>query len=345
MIARAHARAPATAVYGGAYSNPDKGYKMAAVEQREVPLIAVGTSRVMQFRSDFFTGGETTFYNAGGGVSRLWDYRYFFKHVRETKTRKVIVGLDQWVFNDHWVNYAPDSGAAREYDGEYSALDVIQRSLKVYSDSATRKLDLAKVFARSDSFGINGITHGNGFLRDGSYVYHDKLHDILAKPGFKDDDVMERVRTGTRRFEDGEAPSPATLTELDILATEWERDGFEVVAFAPPYAPVVLDAMRATGRMQYVFDVGAAIQRVLAAHRNITFFDLTSCRELGCVDDDFIDGFHAGSVTYAKILLTFADKVPWLSSIVDRSSIDVRLRGPNDAWELRWPDQGNGSSN
>ena len=75
IIAARHSRDRATAVYGPAYGNPDKGYKLASIAAHEASIVAVGTSRIMQFRSDFFTDGEREFYNAGGVVSRLFDYR------------------------------------------------------------------------------------------------------------------------------------------------------------------------------------------------------------------------------------------------------------------------------
>jgi hypothetical protein len=332
-VAAAHRKAPRSAVYGAVYGNLDKGYKVASIEQRQPELIAVGTSRVMQFRSDFFVNEEATFYNGGGSVTRLFDYRVLFRRLAALRTRKVIVGLDQWAFNENWFEFAPDAGVSREYDGDYSTLDIIQRSLRVYPDVLTRKLDLRRVFGASDSFGVNGITHGNGFLRDGSYLYADMLRESLETPGFRDENTMARIRSGTLRFEPGETPSQVALAELEVLATRWGRDGFQIVAFMPPYAPSVLAAMRATGRMSYAFKVGDAVREVLGRH-GIPFIDFTSCGDLECRDEDFIDGFHGGSVLYARMLLELSHRSSWLAELTASESLERRLRGPTQSWEL-----------
>jgi hypothetical protein len=333
VLAAAHRRAPKTAVYGPVYGNPDKGYKLASIQQREPVLITVGTSRVMQFRSDFFVNEEATFYNGGGIVTRLFDYRILFRRLAALRTRKVIVGLDQWAFNENWFEFWPDAAVDREYACDYSTLDVIQRSLRVYPDVLARKLDLRRVFSPSESFGVNGITHGNGFLRDGSYRYADMLRESLESPGFKDENTMARIRTGTLRFEPGETPSHVALDELEKLATRWERDGFEVVAFMPPYAPSVLAAMHDTGRLAYAFKVGDAVRQILDRH-GVAFVDFTSCGDLDCHDEDFIDGFHGGSVLYARILLELSRHAAWLAELTARDGLERRLKGPTQSWEL-----------
>lgn len=333
-IARAHASGSSHAVYGPAYSNPDKGYKAAAIRLREPPIVAVGSSRVMELRADLFLDGESDFYNGGGTVSRVWDLRHLQKRLRSTRTRRLVVGLDPWWFNAAFSDYAPDPGVAGEYDGEYSTLDTVQKSLRVYADVVGGKVSLQELlFAESSSFGVNGITHQNGFARDGSYVYSDLLRAQAVRPGLHDDDVMARIRTGTRRFEPADHPAPAALDELSRVAEEWKQDGFEVVAFMPPFAPSVVDAIRRHGRLNYVFEIGPVARAILAA-KGIPVVDLTSCDTIACRDDDFVDGFHGGTFLYAKVALALSQHAVWLHDRLDRASIERRLSAPRNAWEL-----------
>ncbi len=48
-IAEKHARASTTSLYGPAYTNPDKRYKLRSAILRDAPVMAMGTSRMMQF--------------------------------------------------------------------------------------------------------------------------------------------------------------------------------------------------------------------------------------------------------------------------------------------------------
>lgn len=339
MIAAKHARSSRDAPYGPAYGYPARGYKLASVEVRQPEIVAVGSSRVMELRADFFAGDEATFYNAGGVVERLFDYRLVFQRLARMKTRRAIVGLDPWHFNEHWRDFAPDPLAPRDYDGDFSRLDIIQRSLRVYPDLRAKKFTLGDVFGGHEAFGINAMSHGNGFVRDGSYRYADLLRDPGSGEDFQFKDSLLRVATGTRRLEPSSEPSPRALAELELLASEWEARGFEVVVFLPPFAPIVVDAMRASGRLDYVFGLGPAMRPILERH-HVTFVDFTSCGPLACRNEEFLDGMHGGSALYARMLLELARVTPWLSDRVDRASLEPRLeRHAQEAtsWDLARP--------
>jgi hypothetical protein len=51
-------------LYGLAYSNPVKYFKLKNVEYKKPEIISLGTSRVLQFR-DFFFKKPGLFYNSG----------------------------------------------------------------------------------------------------------------------------------------------------------------------------------------------------------------------------------------------------------------------------------------
>jgi len=85
--------------------------------------------------------------------------------------------------------------------------------------------------------------------------------------------------------------------------------------------------------MDYVPLVGAAMRSILERH-HVPFVDLTTCLPLSCKNEDFIDGFHGGSVFYAKILLELARHAPWLEDVIDRAAIEARLAQASNSWEL-----------
>ena len=311
-IAEKHLRASSSSLYGPAYTNPDKRYKLRSALLRDVPVMSVGTSRVMQFCSGFFEGGEATFYNAGGLVSRLSHYRRALAHLPDaTRTRYLVLGLDQWSFNDAWGGVSDDPGVEAEYAESSDALGNLRTGLSVWPDFVHGKVDLGKLVRPSESLGVNARVRGNGFRHDGSYMYA----DILAHPEEARDhqfkDSLARLHDGRDRFEAGVVPSERALSEARLLFRTARERGFSVVAFLPPFAPTVGAALRASGNHQYLEALPARLREVTAAE-GVPFYDFTSCEALGCTDAEFIDGFHGGDTVYARLTLEMARGVPWL---------------------------------
>lgn len=62
---------------GWGYQDNDKAFKLRMSNKLHPDILAVGTSRVMQFREEWFAD-EYSFYNAGGCVFRLDEVRPVF---------------------------------------------------------------------------------------------------------------------------------------------------------------------------------------------------------------------------------------------------------------------------
>ena len=87
---------------GWGYQDNDKAFKLRMSNKLHPDIFAVGTSRVMQFREEWFAD-EYSFYNAGGGVSRLPHFKKFLQNLPDGYTPKIlIISLDQYFFNKNW---------------------------------------------------------------------------------------------------------------------------------------------------------------------------------------------------------------------------------------------------
>jgi hypothetical protein len=317
-LARTHAAtSDANVVYGPAYTNPDKRYKLESMRLHNAPVVAVGTSRVMQFRSTFFDGGEHTFYNAGGLVSRIWHVRRVLAHLPPARTRFVILGLDQWSYNDNWEGAFDDPGVDAEYTAETDALANLRFGLQAWPDLVEGKISLRRLaFSTSSDLGVYARMKGNGFRRDGSYYYADQLRDPTAGADYEFRDTLARVRNERQRFQAGTTVSAQALEETRRLLDACRVRGLEVIAFLPPFSPTVSDVLRASPKHAYLQEVPARVREVVTA-AGFPFFDFTDCREQGCVDAEFIDGMHGGDTLYARLLLEMASGVPWLAEHID----------------------------
>lgn len=313
QIARSHAAsADANVVYGPAYTNPDKRYKLQSLLIHDVPVVAIGTSRVMQFRSIFFEGGEHTFYNAGAIVSRVTHIRRLLSLLGHGQTRYLIVGLDQWSYNDNWEGAADDPGVEAEYLTETDALANLRFGVQAWPDLVRGKIQLGKFLRARPDFGVYALAKGNGFRRDGSYLYADILRDPRVGPDFEFRDTFSRIDQTRNRFESGSVVSERAIEETTRMLQACREHGFTPIAFLPPFAPSVRAKLQSSAKHAYLRDVPGLVRQAVEA-AGVPFFDFTECGGDGCTDAEFIDGTHGGDVIYGRILAAMAERVPWLA--------------------------------
>ena len=78
-------------LFGLGYTDPTQYYKLTNADYYQAPVIALGTSRVMQFRDLYF---KDFFYNCGGAVGGNYlEYKNFLENL-EYKPDVIILGLD-----------------------------------------------------------------------------------------------------------------------------------------------------------------------------------------------------------------------------------------------------------
>ena len=325
-IARTHFEGRPEALYGAAYTNPDARYKLASIALHEPELVTIGSSRVLEFDASLFVGGAKRFYNAGLLVERLYEIRRALRHLDGTHPKRLIIGLDQWSFNASWPNAVDNPLYEREIGaGAGDLLNGIQRSARfVWPDLASGNLDLRRVVLEASNIGVNARMRGNGFRRDGSMVYADRLRDPNAERDYEFRDTFDRIERGNRRFEFGAELDPNALQELQLLLGEARTAGFDVIAYLPPFAPSVQKRLESKGRHAYVSKILPAVEPLFRA-AGYDVFDFTSCEALGCTDGEFIDGFHAGAKTDARLLIAMANRVGWLDAIVDQEALLERI--------------------
>ncbi|MCC7073396.1 MAG: hypothetical protein IT383_18945 [Deltaproteobacteria bacterium] len=325
-IARLHFDGPLDALYGAAYTNPDARYKLVGIELRKPDLVTIGSSRVLEFESGLFVDGSRRFYNGGLLIERLYEIRRAMRHFDGRHPKYVLLGIDQWSFNAAWPSAVDNPLYEREISaGVSDLLNAIQRTARfAWPDLIHGKLSMASLIGGAPHLGVNARTRGNGFRWDGSMVYADRLRDPNGERDFDFRESFSRIAEGRRRFEFGSDVDEAALKELELLLREARERGLEVVAYLPPFAPSVERRLRATGKHSYVDKISPVITPIFARH-GFKVFDFTSCESVGCTDEEFLDGFHAGTKADARMLAAMADQVPWLDGMVDQELLTQRI--------------------
>lgn len=310
----------ARVLFGLAYSNPVKPYKLEATIARVPRTLVLGNSRVLQFRSAVFREPES-FFNAGLGVSDLPHYSYFLDQIPGgAEPHLIIAGVDHSMFNDAWRRQADDR-VEDLYVPQGAHLNLMASWRKVYHDVGTGRAPVGQIARGGPHMGVQAIVHHQGFRHDGSYRYGEVLRDP-DNPALEDHDfrdTMSRIRRGNRRFEYGDSVSPSALTALDRFLGECARRRIEVVGFLPPFPPRVLDALGLMReRYGYLDDLAPAVATVFRKH-GFAFYDYTDVRPLGATDSEFIDGLHGSEKVYLRMLAHMANSHPG----VRQAALDV----------------------
>lgn len=156
------------ALVGMGYNEQTVYYKYKNTVDKKPDVIALGTSRVMQFRSLYF---KIPFYNCGGAVSGNYDeYLNFLKNLESAKLPQyILLGLDSWVFNDNWNNNYSEYKTRSIDKYPIKKMSIIKR---IVDDYSLHKWNFRQILEGYDNIGFNGIVKGNGFQKDGSYYIY-----------------------------------------------------------------------------------------------------------------------------------------------------------------------------
>lgn len=282
-----------TIFIGMGYHEQTAYYKLENANYYQADVLVLGTSRVMQFENDYF---DTSFYNCGGAVG--WNYDQYLNFVKNLNyTPKIIIlGLDQWVFNDTWNRQCIPYGS-------YEPIGMEQRSKismewKMIEDFINGKWDFQSINRYPMNFGFNGRAKDTGYQWDGSYYYGTIYRETDEKEEDRFTDTFKRIEDGRSRFEWGEHADEKTCGHLETFLRYCKGRGIQVIGFAPPFAPSVYDRITASGKYGYLDEMNAKCGELFWKY-GYEYFDYTNVSALGVDDSYFVDGFHGSSVVYA----------------------------------------------
>ena len=304
---------------GLGYNEQTSVYKLKNCNEREADVIALGTSRVMQFKEYFF---NSNFYNCGGAVSSNYNEYLNFLQNLNYNPKMIILGLDAWVFNDAW-----NGTKYQEY--EYFTIGEVNRNrmsilVNMYEDWALKKWSYKSINNYAENIGFNGRVKNSGFMYDGSYYYGDMYLNPEIQKDYKFVDTFNRIETGTARFEWGEHIDEDAITQLENLLSYCEKNNIEVVGFIAPFAPSVYRKMCSSGKYGYINEITSACKPIFDKY-DFELYDYMDGAKIYDDDSYFIDGFHGSEVIYGKMLLDMTNNSFILDNIVNKRKINELL--------------------
>lgn len=306
---------------GCGYNEQTRYYKFLNCEQRRTKIIALGTSRVMQFKEQFF---NTDFYNCGGAVGSNYDeYINYLKNL-SFNPEVIVLGLDSWVFNEKW------NKNLRTYT-DFEKIEPIKRNklsmlISIFGSWLIKKKwtfdDLKKY---RDNVGFNGRIKNEGFLNDGSYYYGYIYTNPESSGDYQFKDTYTRINNGCYGFEYGDIIDNKTLELLDDLLKYCSDKNIYVIGFVPPFAPSIYDKMMQSNNYKYVNQLDEC-KRIFDKY-NFEYYNFVDGGEIKDTDDScFIDGFHGSEIVYGRMCLSMIDDNSKLLKYLDCDRIQFLLK-------------------
>lgn len=304
---------------GMGYNEQNAYYKYKNANYYQAKVIALGTSRVMQFKDDYFSLG---FYNCGGAVSGNYDeYLNFVKNLEYTP-ELIILGLDQWVFNDAW------NRNCIKYEGD-TPIRMIDRNnvsmeCSMIRDMINHKWNMDSINNYPMNYGFNGRIKDNGFRWDGSYYCGSVYQEPENEEDYMFKDTFNRIFEGNRRFEWGDDVDEETYEYLSAFLKYCSENKIKVVGFAPPFAPSVYNQMAASGNYGYLNEISPGCKKMFEEY-GYEYFEYTDAKMFNVNDAYFTDGFHGGEVVYAYIVEDMLKQGSCLCDYVDETHLENLL--------------------
>lgn len=304
------------AIYGTALNQNNFSYKLELIKQTKPEIIALGSSRVMQFRSIFF---EQSFISAGGGMNNLEEgFLFVNEMIKFHKPKKVILGLDFWWFSK-------EREGIVDFKYHSNTGDVITKKklffpIKLFNDNKFTYKELLSIMLGDDSndityyknLGYQAIKSSNGFLQDGSYLYGKEL--FLSQSEDKlFENTLNRIELGLNGFEHNQTLSFESLKKLDDITNLFKNNNIEYIVIIPPLSQYInrrIDLNK--DKYEYKYNFIKKLEKIGVINYENIFNN----------DCEFIDGFHGGDVIYAKITQELYNKGLLTASSDHKSKLD-----------------------
>lgn len=302
-------------IFGLAFRDDFRAFKFEATCLRQPAILALGSSRVMQFRSAMFVNGNTRFYNAGGGANNVYEVRSFLELLPlDSRPEIVIIGFDQDWFEPSNATQArtvdlsiADGATQRTISDYFTLLHLTLVDVISWQHPYNQLLEGHDPYYQTTAIGIDALTMSSGFRSDGSRLYGPALLDVRPVQ-IRFEEVNNRIETQGPRFQYSDFIDADAIAEVNRLLEYAKANNIQIVGFSPPYAPSIYQRMSQSGNYNYIDILNHELSTLFAAHE-FMYFNATDGTSFGS-DEAFFDGFHGGEGVYLRILIEMVEQNP-----------------------------------
>lgn len=323
-------------IYGAAYSNLPNYFKFKAVEISQPKIIALGSSRVLQFRSKFFND-SISFYNTGGVFNRLKQLRAFLESFPSEKLPEtILLGLDQWWFNTRYDSSAifKDDLIYNKYLDCWVGMDGVQN---FYRDLLFGKISWINLFIDEKSgvewLGIGAKTSNIGFRKDGSFAYGKILYDSISLRR-RINNTIGGLKTNNGSLLWSKQIDKNSLNELRILLRFCKKHKIAITGFLPPIDLLVWSELKKQpAHFPHFFNL---YNQLFPIFRDYGFhvYDFSNPENYGSNTFEMVDAVHGSEKSFLKLYLELLRSDTYLNKYSDSTFLKTVLNKTKGNFEV-----------
>lgn len=317
-------------LYGSALSGDVSFLKYGVVKQLQPDILAIGSSRVMQFRRSFFK--DATFYTMGGLCDSIGDLSDVYHTISKHYTPKIIILEVAWC----WLNPTRSHPLMLRPFMEERIISRRSYLYKCLSDSIRKNKRVRDHLIEADvktqdevggraTIGLMAGVDYRGFREDGSFQYGQCILDLIpAEERMKNS--HELIKNNNWRFAEAYDIDQKELSKLQTLIQEMKRNGCHVIVFLAPFSNEIYEELLSSPKHKTFMEKYERDVKELCNQETVSFYDFSNMQWVGSTDEEAIDGFHGSERTYGRIMLHFLqDKkiAPYVNAELIRDRLEA----------------------
>lgn len=318
----------------GALGQAFQPYKLQAVAALRPRVIALGSSRVMQFRARMF--GEESFFNAGGMIQDVDDLESFLDLLpRAAMPKVVLLGVDLWWFNGSVATPPSDlvTDPARSWSAHLSLIQKMVRRPELMGEMIA-----ALRAGPGAAIGSSARLSGSGFRSDGSMYMKLALPPSPEQWRFVDREVPPvpvRIRRAMMQFQPAKRIGTGQLRRFEDALDRFRARGVQVIGFAPPLSAEAVALLDSDLRHRGLWRDFKRTMPAVFARRDFAWLDASSTAELGIDDRYLFDGLHGGETLQLYLLRQMLRDARVAAALPAAApAVEFCLRGNGNFWYL-----------
>ncbi len=326
----------APVLYGPTDRDPILAYKLLATQLRRPAVLIIGSSRVLQFRDQFFDKNPQAAYNAGGEGWSMAEIRTLVEQLDAAHAPRIlIVGLDQVWFDQDYVSWEETPILATDAVG-VSVQRLIPSTRKLIDTLIAGDVEWADVLNphewlyNADALGLDALQGARGYRNDGSHQEGDLLQNPALGDLARKHDI-DKAPEGWRQFVQGNEVAAPMMQQLDSFLQLAQDKGMTVIGFGPPFMPTIARIMFDGNKTDYLPRSAAQIE-ALFAQRGFHYFDFTDPTAIGGSDAEMYDGWHASELMslreYIAMLKALPDTLGPYSDLAALEQVAAQAENP-----------------
>lgn len=317
-------------LFGSGISQDFADYKLQLYAVKKPAIVAIGSSRVMQFRGSWF---KEPFLNMGGAAGNIGMLNLVISTMLKiSHPAVVIIGIDFWWFLPQWEANPEEQISLLPTSYNYGTANLIKPWSWLWEGKISIKEFFAPVLGlfgagfRADRFGILAQQTDEGFGPDGSWYYTAEISGEKPPYDYQFQDTLMQIDKGIKAFfhatDNQKSPAKEHLEKFAEICCKLKSRGIATYIVIPPLSAKVYDKIKDKNQFYpHLFKLSQELKDM-----GLDVLDFSDPRLFSSSDCEFIDGFHGGEVTYARILRYMADRWPKLHPFVAMDKLNILIK-------------------